>query len=105
MYDICVRTGNAGDDARPLYRNHQLLGEIWAGPYLELQPDLAFVAEDDAVVFGYVLGAADTRAFEAACEQKWWPPLRARYPDPPADAELDRRRSIDAPHPSSTAHP
>ena len=88
LYDICVRTGNAGDDARPLYRNHELLGEIWTGPYLELQPDLAFVAEDDAVVVGYVLGAADTRAFEAACEQKWWPPLRARYPDPPADAEL-----------------
>ena len=50
LYDICVRTGNNGDDARPLYRNHQLLGEIWAGPYLELQPDLAFVAEDDAGV-------------------------------------------------------
>ncbi len=88
LYDVCVRTGDAGEDARPLYRNFDLLGEIWVGPYLALQPDLAFVAEDDDGVVGYVLGAEDTQAFEAACEQRWWPALRTRYPDPPADAGL-----------------
>ena len=88
LYDICVLTGDVGEDARPLYRNSELLGEIWVGPYLALQPDLAFVAEDDNGVVGYVLGAEDTRAFDTACEQRWWPALRARYPDPPADATL-----------------
>jgi ribosomal protein S18 acetylase RimI-like enzyme len=88
LYDICVRTGDAGEDARPLYRNPELLGEIWVGPYLVLAPDLAFVADDDNGVVGYVLGAADTVAFEAACEQRWWPALRARYPDPLDDAPV-----------------
>jgi ribosomal protein S18 acetylase RimI-like enzyme len=88
LYDICVRTGDSGGDARPLYRNPELLGEHWVGPYLALQPELAFVAEDGTGVVGYVLGADDTRAFEEACERDWWPALRARYPNPPADAEL-----------------
>jgi ribosomal protein S18 acetylase RimI-like enzyme len=88
LYDICVRTGDNGGDARPLYSNHELLGEIWVGPYLALQPDLAFVAEDGDGVVGYVLGAGDTSAFEAACEQRWWPALRARYTDPPGGAAL-----------------
>ena len=30
---------------------------------------------------GYILGTGDTRAFEARCEAKWWPALRARYAD------------------------
>jgi ribosomal protein S18 acetylase RimI-like enzyme len=88
LYDICVRTGDSGGDASPLYRNHELLGALWVGPYLALQPELAFVAEDGQGVAGYVLGAEDTRQFEEACERDWWPALRARYPDPPADAEL-----------------
>jgi ribosomal protein S18 acetylase RimI-like enzyme len=89
LYDVCVRTGDSGGgDARPLYRNHELLGALWVGPYLALAPELAFVAEDGAGVVGYVLGAEDTREFEEACERDWWPALRARYPDPSADAEL-----------------
>ena len=88
LYDICVRTGDSGDDARALYRNPELLGEIWVGPYLALRSDLAFAAEDDEGVVGYVFGAADTVAFEAECERRWWPALRTRYPDPPAGAVL-----------------
>ena len=82
LYDICLRTGDSGEDATPLYRDPELIGEVWVGPYLLLQPELAFVAEDAEGVAGYVLGAADTRAFEFACEQRWWPALRVRYPEP-----------------------
>ena len=97
LYDICLRTGDAGEDATPLYRFPELIGALWVGPYLALQPTLAFVAEDDDDVVGYVLGAEDTREFEMACEQRWWPALRARYPEPigtdasSADAALIRR--------------
>ena len=34
----------------------------------------------DEHAHGYVLAAADSRAFEAALEQRWWPALRERYP-------------------------
>lgn len=81
-YDICLRTGDAGGDASSLYTDATLLGEVYAGPYLALAEGLGYVAEDDAGIAGYVLGTADTRAFEAACEASWWPQLRARHPDP-----------------------
>ena len=38
------------------------------------------VVRGDAPPEGYVLGALDTRAFEAAAEERWWPALRERYP-------------------------
>ena len=81
VYDICVRTGAAGEDATHLLRDPALLGHIYAGPYLTLAPDLAFVVEDDAGVAGYVLGAADTAEFEDRLEREWWPELRRRYPE------------------------
>jgi ribosomal protein S18 acetylase RimI-like enzyme len=80
VYDICVRTGAAGEDATPLLRDPPLLGHIYAGPYLELAPELAFVVEDDDGVAGYILGAADTAEFEDRLERDWWPELRRRYP-------------------------
>ncbi|GAA2728145.1 GNAT family N-acetyltransferase [Cellulomonas aerilata] len=79
--DICLRTGDAGRDASALYADPRLLAEVYVGPYLALEPDLAFVLTDDHdVVGGYVLGARDTADFERRCEDSWWPPLRARYP-------------------------
>jgi ribosomal protein S18 acetylase RimI-like enzyme len=80
VYDICVRTGAAGEDATPMLRDPALLGHLYAGPYLEFAPDLAFVVEDDDGVAGYILGAADTAEFEDRLERDWWPELRRRYP-------------------------
>jgi ribosomal protein S18 acetylase RimI-like enzyme len=88
LYEICRLTGDAGEDASALYDDPNLLGEVWVGPYLALEPDLSFVAVDGSGVAGYVLGAADTAAFEAACERKWWPSRRERHPEPPASGDL-----------------
>lgn len=38
---------------------------------------------------GYVLGALDTRAFEARCEAEWWPDLRERHAVGSGGTELD----------------
>ncbi|SFC48061.1 Acetyltransferase (GNAT) family protein [Nocardioides terrae] len=81
-YDICLRTGDSGGDASGLYADPTLVGSVYAGPYLTVGPGLGYVAVDGGGVAGYVLGTADTRAFEAACESDWWPALRARQPDP-----------------------
>jgi ribosomal protein S18 acetylase RimI-like enzyme len=80
VYDICVRTGAAGEDATHLLRDPTLQGHLYAGPYLALAPELAFVVEDGDGVAGYILGAADTAAFEDRLEREWWPALRRRYP-------------------------
>lgn len=81
MYEICVRTGASGADATGMYRYPRLLGDVFVGPYVELQPEFAFVADRGAGPEGYVLGALDTAAFDRACERDWWPGRRIDYSD------------------------
>lgn len=93
MYEICLRTGASGQDATGLYRDPDLLGAVFVGPYLAFEPDLAFVGVDDDGVAGYVIGARDTSSFEERSERDWWPALRERYPvgsfpDGTADARM-----------------
>ena len=91
LYDICLATGDAGDDAAHLYRDPTLLGHVYAGPYAALAPDAVFVAEDAEGIGGYILGARDTAAFEDLLEARWWPALRARYPDVAEPVTPDER--------------
>lgn len=81
LYRVCVRTGDGGSDATDLYRDPAMLGDVFVGPYLELQPRFAFVVDDGSGPEGYVLGALDTATFAADCERHWWPALRERYRD------------------------
>jgi ribosomal protein S18 acetylase RimI-like enzyme len=80
LYDICVRTGHNGGDARHIYPDHELLPSIFAGPYVELEPDLAFVADDGSRAVGYIVGTADTAAFVRRYRARWLPRLTYRYP-------------------------
>jgi hypothetical protein len=83
LYRIALLTGDSGADASALHKDPRLVGHIYAAPYATLSPETAFVAEDAAGVAGYIVGALDTRAFEARLERDWWPALRAEYADPP----------------------
>ena len=77
VYRVCLQTGDSGRDGTALYRNPDLLGHVYAGPYVVGEPELAFVVADEHGVAGYVLAAEDTRAFEAWAETSWWPNLRS----------------------------
>ena len=84
VYDICVRTADAGGDARGTYSTDDLMGDLFAGPYLHLEPDLAFVVDDGhGRAVGYVVGTADTATFAERYAQEWIPHLGDRYPVPP----------------------
>ena len=86
VYDICLRTADAGDDGSHLYSDPLLPGHIWAGPYVAFEPEHGFVATDDHDrAIGYVLAALDSRAFEAVLAEHWWPDLRASHPAPAGD--------------------
>jgi ribosomal protein S18 acetylase RimI-like enzyme len=81
LYEICLRTGAAGEDATTMVDDARLFGELFAAPYGVLEPEHAFVLDDGTGrAVAYVLGALDTRAFEERCEAAWWPALRDRYP-------------------------
>lgn len=82
LYDVCLATGDAGNDGAHLFDDPRLLGEIYVGPYVMLPNAFAFTAVDDGHPSGYVLGTLDTRLFEAECETAWWPGLRNRHADP-----------------------
>lgn len=94
LYAICLATGDAGKDATALYRDPMLLGQLYAAPYGVLEPESCFVLEDENGAGGYIVGACDTKLFETRLESEWWPNLRARYPDPPADRKLTRDERI-----------
>jgi GNAT superfamily N-acetyltransferase len=95
VYGICVRTADAGADARGQYRSDDLMPDLFAGPYLFLCPELAFVLADSQPQasqprhdseprgpVGYVIGTADTAAFARAYRERWIPRLAGRYPVP-----------------------
>jgi ribosomal protein S18 acetylase RimI-like enzyme len=109
LYDICLRTGASGGDARHLYADPKIIGDIYAAPYAVLEPQLALVAEDDQGVAGFMLGTLDTRAFDARLEAEWWPGLRALHPDPRAipfaerNADQQRAARIHRPVPTPAA--
>ena len=84
VYDICVRTAAAGGDARGLYSTDDLMPDLFAGPYVHLEPDLAFVLDDGTRAVGYVVGTSDTAAFVRAYREVWIPRLADRYPEPPS---------------------
>ncbi len=90
---ICLLTADAGRSAETLHRHGELPALVWALPYVLLPPMTAhtwgfvlvdtLAPQDDhttSTVKGYILGTSDTRAYEAATEAEWWPPLRIRFP-------------------------
>lgn len=106
LYDICLRTGDSGQDARTLYRDPLLLGHLYAGPYLTLCPGTCLVLDDGLRAVGYVLSAPDSADFAARSEQAWFGLLRGLYPLPaPGDESRDARliRAIHRGLPAPTA--
>lgn len=80
IYDICVRTADAGGDARGQYSNDELMPDVYAGPYLEYSPDLVTVVVDDVdTVLGYLIGVADTAAYVRWYRENWLPDFAAKY--------------------------
>ncbi len=105
LYEVCLKTGDSGEDATHLYKDRELLGHMYAAPYLAYEPDLAFVLTHQGVPVGYVLGTRDSEAFAARCERDWYPILRARYPLPPAEDTSRDARMIRAFHETATTNP
>jgi len=77
--EVCLRTGARGGDDTGLDVSDNLLPDIFARPYLELEPESAFVVESAGRVSGYVLCAPDTAAFVARYRSEWLPVLSRKY--------------------------
>ena len=77
IYRICHETGMPpiGEE-----RNPELLGHVYAGPYVVGPSTRSVVVVDDEGVAGYLLCATDTEAFERWQDKHWWPGLREDLP-------------------------
>jgi ribosomal protein S18 acetylase RimI-like enzyme len=84
VYDVCVRTAATG-----VYSSDDLMPDVFAGPYLEFEPGLAFVVDTGERVAGYIIAAGDTRAFVERVRGEWLPYFATRYShvDPPVTGE------------------
>jgi ribosomal protein S18 acetylase RimI-like enzyme len=86
LYNVCLKTGDSGNDATHLYKNISVLGEVYVGPYVTFNSDSSFVLiDDEGKISGYALSTFDTIEFEARCAEEWWPPLQAKYQLPNID--------------------
>ncbi len=79
LYEVALRTGDGGADGTDLFDDSRILGDVYVGPYLNLEPRLAFTLDIEGPA-GYLLAALDTPDFENRCSRSWWPILRERYP-------------------------
>jgi ribosomal protein S18 acetylase RimI-like enzyme len=89
LFSICLLTADAGGDGSALYSDPDYPGLIWSVPYLEFEPEHAFVLDDGGAIMGYVVGTKNTRAFEQQLDADWWPVLAEKYAGRDAVAKND----------------
>ena len=88
---ICFETGYDAEQVERQRPTPELLGHVWAGPYLAFAPEWCRVAVDAQGVAGYLLAVPSTRDFERWAHEAWWPPLRQDHPaDAPGLSPADR---------------
>ena len=87
VYEVCLKTGDSGDDATHLFDDPMVLGHLYTGPYITRESGLAFVLEDAEGVCGYVLGALDTDSFYRWMLDDWLPKIRDAYQAPEGNPE------------------
>jgi ribosomal protein S18 acetylase RimI-like enzyme len=101
VYNICVKTGASGADATGKFSDDDLLPDIYAGPYVRLQPEFAFVVDGDDRVAGYVVAAADTPSFVQRYREEWLPGFAAKYSLVEPACSLEERVISIGHHPES----
>jgi ribosomal protein S18 acetylase RimI-like enzyme len=90
VYDICVRTADDGADGRGKQSSDTLVGDVYAAPYVVLEPEHAHILDDGTgAAVGYIVGTADTVRFVRRYRDEWTPKVIDRYPaGDPRDEDL-----------------
>ena len=75
-----------------MYQDPNWLGHYYAAPYAIFERELTLMLVDNGGACGYVLDTSDSWAFKRWLESEWLPPLKQKYPLPPAgDTSGDAR--------------
>ena len=76
---VCLLTGENGGDATGRWSSDDLLADVFLEPYVTLEPDHAWVVEQDGRAVGYLVATLDTAAFVRRWRQSWTPEFAARH--------------------------
>ena len=76
LYQICIRTANAGHDARHIYEDILLLGDLYLGSYLHHQPEMVWVMENNLGLCGYLAAVSDTVSYQNWFLTEWLPGIQ-----------------------------
>jgi ribosomal protein S18 acetylase RimI-like enzyme len=87
VYEICLKTGNSGQDATHLFSDPLVLGHIYVGPYMEFEPRSVFILEDDQGPCGYIMGVLDSQTYYQWMHSEWLPKIRVDYKKPTGDPD------------------
>lgn len=79
LYFVALKTGDSGNDATALFRNDQMLGEVFVGPYVTLASETSNLLSESGKTVGYGLCVLDTDHFQSLCMKHWWPRLQIKY--------------------------
>jgi len=87
-YEICLKTGNSGQDATHLFSDPLVLGHIYVGPYMEFEPQSVFILEDDQGPCGYIMGVLDSQTYYQWMHSEWLPKIRVDYKKPTGNPDI-----------------
>ena len=76
---ICLLTAAGGQDATGQHVSDELMPDIFARPYVTLEPNWAWVVDVGDGAEGYILCAPDTRGFVERYRDEWMPAFVATY--------------------------
>lgn len=79
LYEICLKTGDSGQDATGLYKDPMLIGYFYAAPYAKIHPELTFILANNDIPVGYIIGTNNSTQFYEITEREWFPELREKY--------------------------
>jgi len=79
LYRVAIKTGDSGSDATGMFRNDDMIGEVYVGPYLTLASETCFALESNGKAVGYGLCVLDTETFQSRARDLWWPKLQEKY--------------------------
>lgn len=79
LYFVALKTGNSGSDATSQFRNDQMLGEVFVGPYVTHASETSNLLSESGKTVGYGLCVLDTEHFQNLSKKYWWPQLQIKY--------------------------
>jgi len=88
VYEICLKTGNSGQDATHLFSDPLVLGHLYVGPYMKFEPQSVFILEDDQGPCGYIMGVLDSQTYYQWMHSEWLPKIRVDYKKPTGNPDI-----------------